>query len=121
MESIIHMIIDQKKINEILTRSVKEILPSRELLHKELSSGKQLRIFIGADATGSALHIGHATNFIILEKLRKLGHKVIILIGDFTARIGDPTDKTAARIQLTREQVVENTKSWIKQLKPILG
>jgi tyrosyl-tRNA synthetase len=49
-----------------------------------------------------------------------LGHKVILLIGDFTARIGDPTDKTATRIQLTREEVIENTKSWIKQLAPII-
>ena len=113
--------ISEKEIDELLTRSVVGILPSKELFKKELMSGKQLRIYIGADPTGSALHIGHATNYIILEKFRKLGHKVIMLVGDFTARIGDPTDKTAARVQLTREQVVANTKTWIKQLEPILG
>ena len=116
-----HIITDEKTIDDILTRSVVEVLPSRDLLKKELMSGRQLRIYIGADATGSSLHIGHATNYILLEKLRKLGHKVIILIGDFTARIGDPTDKTAARVQLTREEVVENTKSWLTQLAPILS
>lgn len=84
-------------------------------------SGRQLKIYIGADATGPALHLGHATNYIILEKFRRLGHKVVILIGDFTARIGDPTDKTAARVQLTRKQVVEHTKTWLKQLLPIIS
>jgi len=115
------VITDIKQIEELLTRSVVDVLPSKDLFKKELLSGRQLRIYIGADATGSALHIGHATNYIILEKLRKLGHKVIVLIGDFTARIGDPTDKTAARVQLTREEVLKNTKTWIKQLEPILG
>lgn len=114
------IITDEKKIDEILSRSVVEILPLRDDLKKILMSGKQIRIYIGADPTGRALHIGHATNYIILEKFRQLGHKVIILIGDFTAMIGDPTDKTATRIQLTREEVVENTKSWIKQLSPII-
>lgn len=113
-------ITDEKMIDELLLRSVAEILPSKELFKKELMSGRQLRIYIGADPTGTALHLGHATNFMVLEKFRKLGHKVIILIGDFTARIGDPTDKTAARVQLTREQVVENTKTWLKQLAPIV-
>ncbi|MES2314746.1 MAG: tyrosine--tRNA ligase [Patescibacteria group bacterium] len=115
------MSIDEKQIDELLSRSVVGVLPTKDLLKKELLSGRQLRIYIGADATGSALHIGHATNYMILEKLRKLGHKVIVLVGDFTARIGDPTDKTAARVQLTRDQVVENTKTWMKQLEPILG
>jgi len=114
-------IIDEKLIDEILSRSVVEILPSKEKLKKELLSGKALRIYIGADPTGPALHIGHATNYIILEKLRKLGHKIIILIGDFTARIGDPTDKSSARVQLTREDVGKNTKTWLKQLKPIIA
>lgn len=115
------IITDEKIIDDILSRSVVEILPSRELLKKELMSGRQLRIYIGADPTGVALHLGHATNYIILEKLRMLGHHVILLVGDFTARIGDPTDKTAARVQLNREQVVANTKTWLKQLAPIIS
>lgn len=110
----------ENEIDELLTRSVVEILPSKDLLKKELISGKKLRLYIGADATGTALHLGHATNYIILEKFRRMGHKVIILIGDFTARIGDPTDKSAARVKLTREDVVSNTKSWLKQLEKIV-
>lgn len=110
----------EKTVDELLTRSVVEILPSRDFLKKELLSGKKLRLYIGADATGTALHLGHATNFMVLEKFRKLGHKVIVLIGDFTARIGDPTDKSAARIKLTREDVLNNTKTWLKQLEAIV-
>jgi tyrosyl-tRNA synthetase len=109
-----------EKIHELLTRSIKEILPTKEALKDQLLSGKKLRIYIGTDATGTSLHLGHATNYIILEKFRKLGHEVIFLIGDFTSRIGDPTDKTATRIQLTREQVVENVKTWIDQVRPVI-
>jgi tyrosyl-tRNA synthetase len=115
------IIVDEKIIDEILSRSITEILPSKQDLKKELMSGRQMKLYIGADATGPALHIGHATNYIILEKIRKLGHRIILLIGDFTARIGDPTDKTAARIQLTRKEVLQNTSTWIQQLSPILS
>ena len=112
---------NKEKIEEILTRSVAEILPTRNGLREVLESGKRLRIYIGTDATGTSLHIGHATNYMILEKLRRLGHEVIFLVGDFTARIGDPTDKNeTARKQLTREQVVQNVKTWIDQVKPVI-
>ena len=58
---------------------------------------------------------------MILESFRKLGHKVIFLIGDFTARIGDPTDKSVARKQLTRAEVKKNIKTWLKQVTPIIS
>lgn len=112
---------DPKLIEELLNRSVVEILPSKELLKKELLSGRQLSMYIGADPTGSALHLGHATNYIILEKFRKLGHKVYLVFGDFTARIGDPSDKMAARVQLSREEVIANAKDWQRQLAPIIS
>jgi tyrosyl-tRNA synthetase len=112
---------DPQKIDELLARSVKEILPSRGELKSVLVSGKRLRIFIGTDATGTSLHLGHATNYLILERFRQLGHEVIFLIGDFTSRIGDPTDKSdSARKQLTRKDVVLHTKTWLKQIRPII-
>lgn len=114
------VIVDEKKIDELLTRSVGEIIPSKAALKQLMMSGKRLRIYIGTDATGPALHLGHATNYLILEKFRQLGHQVIFLIGDFTARIGDPSDKTATRVQLTRDQVIKNTQTWLSQLKPII-
>lgn len=111
---------NQKQIDELLTRSIEQILPSKEALENLLLSGKKLRIYIGADATGPALHLGHATNFMVLERWRKLGHEVIILIGDFTARIGDPSDKLAARKPLTREEVTKNVSNWLEQLSHFL-
>lgn len=112
---------NNEKIEEILTRSIAEILPTKDGLRNELKSGKRLRIYTGTDATGTSLHIGHATNYMVLEKLRRLGHEVIFLVGDFTARIGDPTDKNeTARKQLTREQVIENVKTWIDQVRPVI-
>src|SRR3989344_4948027 len=115
------VVTDEAAIDELLSRSVKEVIPSKEALKKELLSGKRMRIYIGTDATGSSLHLGHATNYMILERLRRLGHEVIFLIGDFTSRIGDPTDKSdAARKQLTREEVVENTTTWLKQVAPVI-
>lgn len=110
----------EEQIDELLTRSVVDILPSRDFLKKELLSGKKLKIYFGADATGTSLHIGHATNYLILERFRKLGHKIVVLIGDFTARIGDPSDRGAARVQLTREEVVANTKTWLEKISPVL-
>lgn len=112
---------NNQKIDELLSRSIASILPGREKLKEVLLSGKKLRIYIGADATGPALHIGHATNYMVLERFRRLGHKVIILIGDFTAMIGDPTDKLAARQQLTRAQVEQNVATWLQQIRPLLG
>ncbi|HRH25480.1 MAG TPA: tyrosine--tRNA ligase [Parcubacteria group bacterium] len=109
------------ELRELLTRSVSEILPSKESLEETLLSGKKLRIYIGTDATGESLHLGHATNYMILERFRRLGHEVIFLIGDFTSRIGDPTDKSdSERKQLSREDVVKNTKTWINQVKPVI-
>ena len=108
-------------IDELLTRSVEEIIPSKEALREILLSGKKLTIYIGSDPTGISLHLGHATNYMILEEFRRLGHKVIFLVGDFTARIGDPTDKNVARKQLTRAEVKKNIKTWLKQVAPIIS
>jgi tyrosyl-tRNA synthetase len=111
----------EKEIDDLLSRSIKEIIPSKEKLKEKILSGEKLKIYIGTDATGTSLHLGHATNYIILEKFRKLGHEVIFLIGDFTSRIGDPTDKQATRTQLTREEVINNTKTWLNQIRPIIN
>mgnify|MGYP001596417559 FL=1 len=82
------VITDQKRIDEIFNRGiVVEILPSKEEFFKRLMSGKRLRVYIGADPTSTSLHLSHAKNYMFLEELRQLGHEVIILFGDFTARI----------------------------------
>ncbi|MBU4204631.1 tyrosine--tRNA ligase [Patescibacteria group bacterium] len=110
-----------KKIDEILNRgTIVEILPSREEFRQKLLSGKELRFYIGFDATSSSLHLSHAKNIMLMEKFRKLGHKVIILFGDFTARIGDPTNENSSRKQLTKKEVAGNVKSWKKLIKPLM-
>jgi tyrosyl-tRNA synthetase len=111
---------DPKKIDELLSRSIQNILPSKEQFQKMLLSGKKLRIYVGADATAPKLHLGHSTNFIFLEKLRKMGHEVIVLFGDFTAMIGDPSGKDSARRPLTKKEVSENLKTWKNQLSKII-
>lgn len=113
------IITDKNKIDELLTRGVKNIYPNRETLENILLSGKKLRIYNGIDPTGK-LHIGHG---VVLKKLREfqdLGHEVIILIGDFTARIGDPTDKLATRKSLTKEEVKKNAAGYKKLIGKIL-
>ena len=111
---------DPKKIEEILTRSIQTILPSKDSFKKELLSGKKLKIYVGADATGTQLHIGHATNFMILERLRQLGHEVIILFGDFTAQIGDPSGKDTARKPLTNAEIKKNLETWKDQVSKLV-
>lgn len=113
---------DPKKIDEILNRgTIAEILPTKKEFREKLLSGERLRFYIGADPTAKALHLGHAQNLMILEDFRKLGHEVIFLIGDFTGMIGDPTDKSAARMRQTREDVENNFKGWLEQIKNILS
>ena len=105
-----------KKIEEILTRGVENIYPSREELQKALSSGKKLRLYNGIDPTGASLHLGHMVQMLKLRQFQELGHEVIVLIGDFTAQIGDPSDKLSARQPLTHKQVLENAKDYKKQI-----
>ena len=86
-----------------------------------LESGKTIRVYLGVDPTGPTLHIGHAIAMRKLAELQRMGHEVILLIGDFTAMIGDPTDKTATRKRLTREEVLDNCKTYQEQASKILN
>lgn len=109
------VITDEKKIDEFLTRGVSAIYPSRDFLKAKMMEGKQLSIYLGIDPTGPTLHIGHVISLMKLSEFQKLGHKVILLIGSFTAMIGDPTGKASIRKPLTREQVLENCKRYKEQ------
>jgi len=113
------MNIKDKKIEEVLTRGVENIYPSRQALEAILRSGKKLRIYCGIDPTGK-LHLGHGAVLGKLRQFQDLGHEVVVLIGDFTATIGDPTGKHTARKMLTREQVLFYTKNYKKQIRKIL-
>ena len=96
---------DKALIAELLTRSIDTVYPSREMLEVALLSGKRLSIYMGIDPTADYVHLGHSTNYLILERLHKLGHKIIVLVGDFTAMIGDPSGKSEERNLLGEEQL----------------
>ncbi|MCX6719511.1 MAG: tyrosine--tRNA ligase, partial [Candidatus Staskawiczbacteria bacterium] len=86
--------IDQQKIEEVLSRGIEEVFEKENLI-KKLNSGKQLRIKFGIDPTGPKIHIGRAFQFWKLRDFQDMGHKIVLIIGDFTAQIGDASDKQA--------------------------
>lgn len=108
-----------QKIEEILTRGVEEVF-EKESLIKKLQSGKQLRIKFGIDPTGPKIHIGRAFQFWKLRAFQETGHKIVLIIGDFTAQIGDASDKQAMRKVLTEKEIKENLKNYLKQIGKIL-
>lgn len=111
----------EQQVDEILNRgTIVSILPDKESFRARLLGSERLRFYIGFDATAPTLHLSHAKNIMLLEKFRKLGHEVIILFGDFTARIGDPTSEKSARTQLSREEVLHNIAAWREQIAPLM-
>lgn len=110
---------DPQKIKEILERGVEEIFEKDSLL-KKLQSGKKLRIKHGIDPTGPRIHLGRAIQFWKLRAFQELGHQVILLIGDFTAQIGDASDKQAMRKSLSPAEIKENMKDYKRQIGKIL-
>jgi tyrosyl-tRNA synthetase len=111
--------VDDKKIKEILTRGVEDVLV-KEDLEKKLISGKKIKLYLGVDPTGFDLHLGHAIALWKLRAFQDLGHEVILLIGDFTARIGDPSGKDATRKPLSEKEVKANMKDYKNQASKIL-
>lgn len=115
------IITDEKIIDEFLDRGViKTILPTKEEFKNVLMSGKKIRIYIGFDATANTLHLSHAKNIMLLEEFRKLGHEVILLFGDFTARIGDPSEQEGTRKTFSKQEVLKNIKDWKIQIKNLM-
>ena len=115
-----NIITDEQSVTNFLERSVENVYPNKEAFAKALGSGKRLTAYLGIDPTGPSLHLGHAIAMRKLKELQLMGHRCILLIGDFTAMIGDPTDKGAARKVLTREQVLENCKNYREQASILL-
>ncbi|MDF1690357.1 MAG: tyrosine--tRNA ligase, partial [Cycloclasticus sp.] len=104
---------------EQLKRGADEILVEAEF-DKKVASGKKLRIKAGFDPTAPDLHLGHTVLINKLKQFQDAGHHILFLIGDFTGMIGDPTGKSATRPPLTKEDVVENAKSYTQQVFKIL-
>ena len=103
----------------IITSATIDVLPLEEM-KKKLQSGRKLQIKLGMDPTSPDLHLGHAVVLSKLKQFQDLGHEIILIIGDFTARIGDPTGKSKTRPPLTVEQIKENAKTYFEQVGKIL-
>lgn len=110
---------DVNKIEELLTRGVEDVF-IKEDLKKKLSSGKQLRVKLGIDPTSPYIHIGRAIALRKLKAFQDLGHQVVLIIGDFTAKIGDPSDKLEKRPMLTDERIKINLEKYLEQIGLIL-
>ena len=109
--------IDQ--VLESLKKGVESLVPENDLI-KKLSSKRKLKIKLGMDPTSPDLHLGHA---VVLEKLRQfqdLGHEILFIIGDFTARIGDPSGRSKTRPKLSLEQIKKNSETYFEQVGRIL-
>ncbi|MBI2410599.1 MAG: tyrosine--tRNA ligase [Candidatus Kerfeldbacteria bacterium] len=106
-------------LEDLLTRGVAGIIP-KDIFTKKLQTGERMRLYLGVDPTGPVIHIGHAVILRKMRQLQDLGHEIILLIGDFTARIGDPTDRSAARTTLTHEEVLANAATYKEQAAKIL-
>jgi tyrosyl-tRNA synthetase len=108
------------KITELLTRGVANIIPNKEELGKFLASGRKLNIYLGIDPTSSKIHLGHAVLLRKLQKFAELGNNVTLVIGDFTALVGDTSDKESERPILTSQEIEENFKTYKDQARKLL-
>lgn len=105
---------------ELLSRNIQTLLPSYEAFEKKLATGKRLRIKFGIDPTGPNIHIGRAVALWKLREFQEQGHIIVLLFGDFTARIGDPSDKDKRRPGLLEEEIKANAERYLEQVGRIL-
>lgn len=110
---------DLNAIEELLTRGVEEVIPYDEL-KTALLSGKRLRVKLGIDPTSSNIHIGRAVQLLKLRDFERLGHQIVLIIGDATGVIGDTSDKSSERPMLQSEAVAENAKTYFDQIGKVL-
>jgi len=115
------IIIDENKIDEILSRGVENIFPNKDFVKAKMMRGEMVTLYLGIDPTGPTLHMGHVIPLLKMAQFQELGHQIILLMGDFTAMIGDPSDKTSARKKLTRTEVLNNLKEYRNQASKFIS
>ncbi len=111
--------IDPQKIDAVLSRGVSEVLPDKQGL-AQLMREKKIRLYLGIDPTGAFLHLGHAVGLRKLQQFAELGHQVILLVGNGTVKIGDPTGRDESRPMLDDATIEKNFQAWKKQASKIL-
>jgi len=109
-----------QEVKNLLSRNVEKVI-NKSHLEKSLLSGKKLRVKHGIDPTGEKIHLGRAVSLWKLREFQNLGHKIVLIIGDFTAQIGDPSDKLLKRPFLTKAQVERNLKNYLPQIGKIIN
>lgn len=105
---------------ELLSRGVVDCVV-REHLEKRLETGEKLTVKLGIDPTGAELHLGNAVPLRKLRDFARAGHRIVFIIGDFTARVGDPADQDAERTMMGEDEIRSNMAEWLDQVRPILG
>ncbi len=113
------IITDKAKIDQLLTRRVAEVVIEKSLREK-LGSGRRLRIKLGVDPTAPDIHLGHAVALKKLKEFQDLGHQIVLIIGDYTARVGDPTGKSKTRPMLSESDIEANARTYLDQAGKIL-
>jgi len=111
---------DKTKIKSLLTRAVGKVI-IKEDLEKKLESGKVLRIKFGIDPTSPDIHLGHSVPLLKLRQFQELGHKAVLIIGDFTARIGDPSGRSEARKPLSKQEIKKNLKNYLNEAGKVIN
>src|SRR3989344_5809435 len=106
-------------VDQVLTRGVQEVLPSREGL-KKLMAGKKIRLYLGIDPTATRLHLGHTVMLRKLQQFADLGHEAILLFGTGTVLVGDPSQRETGRKLITQKEIDANIATWKEQVKPII-
>jgi len=106
-------------IDRLLNRGVEEVI-EKSSLEKKLKSGKKLRIKLGIDPTKPDIHLGHTVPLRKLRQFQEAGHKAVLIIGDFTAQIGDPSGRSEERPPLTEREVRKNLKNYLRQAGKVL-
>src|SRR5207244_8198439 len=110
----------QRELDEFLTRGVSAVSVLGDLRSALASGERQLRIKQGFDPTHANLHLGHAISLRKLRKLSQWGHEIVLIVGDWTTQIGDPTDKEISRPMKSRDEVLENAKTYLDQFHLIV-
>jgi tyrosyl-tRNA synthetase len=110
----------EREVDEFLTRAMSQVIVKEELAKQLRSGERQLRIKQGFDPTKPNLHIGHVVPLRKLKRFAEWGHEVVIIVGDWTTQIGDPTERDDARPVMTHEQVLENAQTYVDQFHKIV-
>ena len=105
--------------NDVLRRGVEEIIVEKEFIER-LDSGKPMRLKMGFDPSAPDIHMGHAVGLRKLRQLQELGHKVVLIVGDWTAQIGDPSGRSQTRTMLSADEVNANAQTYLDQFFKIV-